>query len=232
MQTFNIGDPVTCIVYGNGQIVDFDSSTSSPLKMWICFGFQPDPIPYTLDGRLHPNANITLRHIKKQSLQSMMISEGSRIPDKVAYLESNGWQSYKHHDNWVKCNWSDLEKERSLISLNSAFEQCVGGQEKAIRHNQGKSTWSLVDFATMEDMVAVLDFGAKKYSPDNWKKGLHTKSVFDSIMRHLAAYISGEDNDQESGLPHTGHIMCNAMFLAYMHKFMPSSDNRDKKPTK
>lgn len=178
MQTFNIGDPVTCIVYGDGRIVDFDSITNSPLKMWIYFGFQPDSIPYTLDGRLHPNANITLRH--KSDLQS-----------------------------FAKCE-----------------------TEKAIRHNQGKSTWSLVDFATMEDMVAVLDFGAKKYSPDNWKKGLYTKSVFDSIMRHLAAYISGEDNDQESGLPHTGHIMCNAMFLAYTHKFMPSFDNRDKKQNK
>ena len=134
MQPFNLGDPVTCIVYGDGHVVDFDDHTDSPLVMWVNFGFQSDSIPYTFDGRLHPKANVTLRLSGSQSLQEMMISEGSAIPDKVAYLQSNGWQSYKHHDNWVNCNWLEVEKDNSFLSLNMAYERCVKEQEGSIRH--------------------------------------------------------------------------------------------------
>ena len=52
---------------------------------------------------------------------------------------------------------------------------------------------------------------------ENWKKGLDQKEILDSLTRHLFALISGEENDPESGLPHMGHIMCNALFYQY-HK--------------
>lgn len=61
---------------------------------------------------------------------------------------------------------------------------------------------------------------------DNWKLGLKTKGITESLMRHLIAYLRGEDIDHESGLPHVDHIQCNAMFLAYMTKFKPEFDNR------
>ena len=95
-----------------------------------------------------------------------------------------------------------------------------------LRYNSNKLRWSLVDFDALEDMVRVLEFGAKKYSDNNWKKGLKTSEIFESIMRHLTAYMRGEDIDIESGLSHTGHILCNAMFLAYMQKFKKECDTR------
>lgn len=98
--------------------------------------------------------------------------------------------------------------------------------EHGLRYNTGKPRWSLVDFDTLEGMVKVLEFGASKYSDDNWKLGLKTKGITESLMRHLVAYLRGEDIDQESGLPHVDHIQCNAMFLAYMAKFKPEFDNR------
>lgn len=99
-------------------------------------------------------------------------------------------------------------------------------EQKAERDNDGKLQWSLVDFDSLEDMVKVLEFGAKKYAANNWKKGLETTKIVESLIRHLTAYLNGENNDSESGLPHTGHILCNAMFLSYIHKFMPDFDNR------
>ena len=113
-------------------------------------------------------------------------------------------------------------------SKKNGTEQCtipdVGSS--ALRYNSGKLQWSLVDFDALEDMVRVLEFGAKKYDADNWKKGLQTNEIAESMMRHLFAYLRGEDIDPESGLPHTGHIMCNAMFLSYMQKFAPKFDGR------
>lgn len=101
-------------------------------------------------------------------------------------------------------------------------------QEKALRYNTGKAQWSLVDFESFEDMVKVLEFGATKYAPHNWKKGLEVSKLTESLMRHLFAMLNGEDIDPESGCSHIGHIQCNAMFLAYNLKHHPDLDDRYK----
>jgi len=97
---------------------------------------------------------------------------------------------------------------------------------KGDRFNEGKLRWSLVDFKSIEPMVRVLEFGAKKYSDHNWKEGLKTTEICESLMRHLTAYLNGENNDPESGISHIGHIQCNAMFLAFMMRLKPSMDDR------
>lgn len=98
--------------------------------------------------------------------------------------------------------------------------------EKGLRHNNGKSRWGLVDFDALLPMVEVLEFGAQKYADHNWKKGLPTIEICESMMRHLTAYMRGEDIDSESGKPHVGHILCNAMFLSYMTIYKKEFDNR------
>ena len=99
-------------------------------------------------------------------------------------------------------------------------------EEIGLRFNVGKLKWSLIDFDSLKDMVRVLEMGAEKYDAHNWRKGLKTTEVCESLMRHLFAYIQGEDDDQESKLPHVAHIMCNAMFLSYMSKYKPKFDDR------
>ena len=99
-------------------------------------------------------------------------------------------------------------------------------KQQATRHNKGKLRWSLVDFKSLEDLVKVLEFGAKKYGDDNWKKGLPTTEICESMLRHTFAFMQGEDNDTESGISHIGHIMCNVMFLAHMIREKKEFDNR------
>lgn len=106
---------------------------------------------------------------------------------------------------------SFLQETDHRMALADAFEE-------ADRHNDGKLQWSLIDFKSLEEMVKVLGFGAEKYSPDNWKRGLPTSKIFESLMRHLTALQAGEEIDPESKLHHTGHVLCNAMFLAYMYQ--------------
>lgn len=100
----------------------------------------------------------------------------------------------------------------------------------ADRFNEGKVQWSLVDFKSLEPMVKVLEYGAKKYARENWKKGLPTLEICESLLRHTFAFMSGEDNDPESGLPHIGHMQCNLMFLAYVVREMKQLDTRSNKP--
>lgn len=102
---------------------------------------------------------------------------------------------------------------------------CEAIKEKASRFNKGKPKWSLVHYKSLEPLVEVLEFGAKKYGEFNWQKGLDRKEILESMMRHLTALMDGEQNDKESGLHHIGHIMANAMFYEYFNtKTYPDGD--------
>jgi hypothetical protein len=96
------------------------------------------------------------------------------------------------------------------------------------RFNEGKLKWSLVSFKALEPMVRVLMFGAKKYDAFNWQKGLSYTEICESLLRHVHAFLEGEDNDKESKIEHIGHIMCNAMFLSFMFLFRKDKDDRHK----
>lgn len=87
--------------------------------------------------------------------------------------------------------------------------------EKASRFNEGKPKWSLVHFKSLIPMIRVLEFGTKKYAPKNWQKPMDTTEILESMQRHLAALMDGEEIDSESGISHMGHIQCNAMFYNY-----------------
>ena len=101
--------------------------------------------------------------------------------------------------------------------------------EQGLRYNTGKCNWSLVDFKALEPMVRVLEYGRDKYTVQlptgeivsgahNWKKGLDMTKILESLARHLFALMSGEENDPESGKPHIGHILCNAMFWSHFYQ--------------
>ncbi|HPC09717.1 MAG TPA: DUF5664 domain-containing protein [archaeon] len=100
--------------------------------------------------------------------------------------------------------------------------------EKGDRLNQGKPKWSLVPQSALLPMVQVLEYGAIKYAPHNWRKGLPVTEICESLKRHLDAFMEGEDNDPESTLSHIGHIQCNALFLSWMMKNKPELDDRYK----
>lgn len=98
--------------------------------------------------------------------------------------------------------------------------------ESALRYNAGKPKYSLLHLESLEPAVRVLEYGALKYAPYNWQKGLKVTEIIDSLMRHLTAFQNGENLDPESGLDHVGHMQCNLMFLAYMMKHKPEYDDR------
>ena len=89
--------------------------------------------------------------------------------------------------------------------------------DKALRFNSGKPKWSYVHFKSLEPLVRVMEYGAKKYAPRNWQKHMELKEIMDSMIRHVAALVDGEEIDPESGISHIGHIMANAMFYEF-HK--------------
>lgn len=92
---------------------------------------------------------------------------------------------------------------------------------QALRYNQGKVEWSLVDYKSLEPMVRVLEYGCKKYARNNWRKGMPATQIIESMLRHTYKLLEGELVDPESGVEHVGHIQCNALFLSYVLREKP-----------
>lgn len=92
--------------------------------------------------------------------------------------------------------------------------------EKGTKNDQDKLMYELLPAQTIQDLVRVLTFGAKKYSPDNWKKVPHaTRRYYAALMRHVEAWRMGEEKDPESGLPHLSHALCCLVFLHQLGEY-------------
>lgn len=93
----------------------------------------------------------------------------------------------------------------------------AGGQ----KFDQAKLPMHLLDPLALEGLARVLQFGAIKYAPNNWRKGLAWARLIGALLRHVFAIMRGELIDPESGLPHIDHVGCCWMFLSNMMKTRP-----------
>lgn len=98
---------------------------------------------------------------------------------------------------------------------------------EGVKHDQTKSRYDLLPPELLEGVAQVLTFGANKYAPRNWERGISYGRVFAALMRHMWAWWRGERLDAESGLPHLWHAGCCLSFLiAYEERGMTSFDDR------
>ncbi len=96
-----------------------------------------------------------------------------------------------------------------------------------LKFDDQKPRMDLLDSHAIEQLAMVLTFGAHKYDSHNWRKGISKGRLIAAALRHLFAYLRGEDHDPESGLSHVAHAMCCCMFLIGLdHK--PELDDRYK----
>ena len=96
-----------------------------------------------------------------------------------------------------------------------------GSERIMMKDDSEKLRFDLVPFEPIEALAEILTYGAKKYAPNNWKKGnTHEdiERVFAAFMRHINKYRQGEDIDPESGFPHIYHAFCNLAFIIYHYK--------------
>lgn len=86
----------------------------------------------------------------------------------------------------------------------------------SVKADNGKPRPTLVPPSLIWAVTAIREYGCQKYhDPDNWRK-VEPQRYRDALYRHWLAYLEGEVNDPESGLPHIWHVACNVAFLVEM----------------
>jgi hypothetical protein len=86
---------------------------------------------------------------------------------------------------------------------------------------ENKPELSLVYPSMLEAIARVRRYGIDKHgSSEDWRS---TDSIkhFDAMLRHIFAYLDGEEVDQASGLSHLAHVAANVMFEIERRKHVP-----------
>ncbi len=82
-----------------------------------------------------------------------------------------------------------------------------------IKTDQDKPRVDLVPVQSIIAAARAFTFGAKKYSPWNWMKGLAWLRLYGAVMRHMFEFAIGVTKDKESGLHPLDHALASLMML-------------------
>lgn len=115
-----------------------------------------------------------------------------------------------------------------VMEAAAQAEQQADAVGAGSKHDAGKPPLSLIPRAALLAEAEVLAFGAQKYDAHNWRKGMRWSRLGDAAMRHLLAWLAGEDNDPETGLPHLAHLRCCSGFLLEYAQSGAGTDDRYK----
>lgn len=93
--------------------------------------------------------------------------------------------------------------------------------DQTAKADAGKIRPTLVPIEAIEDIAVVRAYGNAKYpkgGSDNWKQ-VEVERYRDALFRHLLAYIKDpKSKDEESGIEHYKHLICNAAFICALER--------------
>lgn len=126
---------------------------------------------------------------------------------------------------WMLADYYELAAES--VEHNNAV-QCLRalGRFQAREGDQYLAD-ALLELGNYWDECAkVFDFGRRKYAEGNWAKGMPWSVPIGCAARHLKAILEGKPDDEDSGLPHAGHVYCNLVMLLQYTKTYREGDDR------
>lgn len=107
----------------------------------------------------------------------------------------------------------DGRLDKEIRVTNNEVEIESSEETVALKHDGSKVRFELMSVPAMQAIAEVMTFGARKYTDHNWRKGFAWSRLIGAAIRHLFAWIGGEDKDPESKLSHLAHVGCCIMFL-------------------
>lgn len=130
---------------------------------------------------------------------------------KMDLIKPPGWEGPERKLAAVCNAWGEPQQ------LELPFPDQVD-MSKPQKFDEGKPRLSLLPLEVLTSVAQVLEYGANKYSDNNWRSDPDVGSLSkwsSSALRHFLSWIAGEDIDPESKLHHIDHAICQLMFLRY-----------------
>ena len=146
--------------------------------------------------------------------------------------EAHSWYIWNQNHGWLYDSKGDNEildhfkkrRETILQQMPVVDEYCDKEQQAAEdivstdpkeQAAQQKAQHYLLPPEFLKQVTAVLEHGADKYGPYNWREGDGIKQdvYISATFRHLLAIMEGEWLDPESGKSHWSHIAATAAIM-------------------
>ena len=89
----------------------------------------------------------------------------------------------------------------------------AGMTSNGVKLDAGKTRFDLLPPDALQAVAQVYTFGAEKYAPRNWEKGMDWGRVYAAGQRHMNSFWGGEARDPETGYLHTAHAGFAALTL-------------------
>lgn len=93
------------------------------------------------------------------------------------------------------------------------------------KHDKDKVRLDLLSPVWLLGVGRVLTTGARRYGDHNWRKGIALSRLLGAALRHIFAFMRGEDLD-EDGECHLYNASCCLMFAAEMWETRKDMDDR------
>lgn len=116
-----------------------------------------------------------------------------------------------------------------LPELPEYPEQEATKTEQGLKYDDNKLRTDLLPVGPLEEVAAVMTFGATKYGDRNWANGLDYSRLYGATLRHIWAWWRGADEDPETGLHPLAHAVCNLLFILEFDD-TPAKHRHDDRP--
>lgn len=98
------------------------------------------------------------------------------------------------------------------------------GGEKGVKPER----FDLIPTGPLTDLARLYGRGAEKYAARNYERGYEWSKSFGAMQRHAWLWWSGEDTDEETGVPHVINVAWHAFALCLFMTTHPEFDDRPK----
>jgi Domain of unknown function (DUF5664)/Domain of unknown function (DUF4406) len=115
-------------------------------------------------------------------------------------------------------------------AINAKYGKFDAGEERVTSATGGQKGRKLAELGGIDPqalltLAEISGMGARKYSAFNYLLGYDWSLSFNAMQRHMLTFWAGQDNDDESGLPHVAHAAWHCLaLLAFLQRDIGTDD--------
>lgn len=133
-----------------------------------------------------------------------------------------------HNNIFVNYEWDSKEPSpvpNPIHPINTVDNSTILSGRK---DDTEKLRLELVPVEAINAIARAMTYGAKKYTAWNWSRGIAHMRLVGACLRHVTAYVAGENIDRESGNHHLDHALASLSMLRASIENNLGEDDRPK----